>query len=192
MLVVSRSDFSFGHRPACNRAKKLSSKHPAQSLDRKQKVGPCVDPAAVIRRQSAGGNQTVQMKMIFEGLVPGVQHGDDPKGSLKTSLAKLQQRFTDGFKQKTQANLFVGQDQPVKFMGQGKHQMEVPHRQKLRGLFLQPPGFGQRLAFGTVAVTAGVISRALKAARIAAIQMSAQLLVRQTETARITFCWDGR
>ena len=27
----------------------------------------------------------------------------------------------DGFKQKTQANLFVGEDQPVKFMRQGKH-----------------------------------------------------------------------
>jgi hypothetical protein len=44
----------------------------------------------MIQRQSAGGNQTVQMKMILEGLVPGVQYGDDSKGSLKTCLAKLQ------------------------------------------------------------------------------------------------------
>ena len=32
----------------------------------------------------------MQMKMIFERLVPGMKHGDDPKGSLKTGLAKLQ------------------------------------------------------------------------------------------------------
>src|SRR5258708_290463 len=54
--------------------------------------------------------------------------------------------------------------------------MEVSHRQKLRGLFLQPLGFGQGLAFGTVAVTAGVISRALKTASFASIQMPSQLL----------------
>ena len=65
----------------------------------------------------------------------------------------------------------MGQDQPVKLMGQGKNQVKVSHRQKLRGLLLQPPGLGQRLAFGTVAVTAGVVGRALKAAGIAAIQI---------------------
>src|SRR5437762_1009395 len=54
--------------------------------------------------------------------------------------------------------------------------MKVPHRQKLRGLLFQPPSLSQGLALGTVAVTAGVISRALKAARVAAIQMPAQLL----------------
>jgi len=43
----------------------------------------------------------MQMKMIFEGLIPGVQDGDDAKGSSKSPLAKLQQRFTDGFKQKS-------------------------------------------------------------------------------------------
>ena len=42
------------------------------------------------------------MKMILEGLVPGVQHGNDSKGSLKTPLAKLKQRFTNGFKEKTE------------------------------------------------------------------------------------------
>ena len=61
----------------CNRVEKLSPKHPAQSFDWEQKVVSCSDPAALIRGQSTGGNQTVEMKMIFEGLVPGVQHGDD-------------------------------------------------------------------------------------------------------------------
>ena len=70
----------------------------------------------------------------------------------------------------------MSEDQPVKFMRQGKHQMEIPHRQKLRGLLLQPLGFGQRLAFRTVAVTAGVISRVLKAASVALFEMTSQLL----------------
>jgi hypothetical protein len=54
--------------------------------------------------------------------------------------------------------------------------MEISHRQKFRGLLFQPLDFGQRLAFGTVAVAAGVIGRALKAANVASIQMPSQLL----------------
>ncbi len=114
--------------------------------------------------------------MIFERLVPGMKDGDNSKSPAQTAFAKLQQRFTDGFKQKTQDDLFVSENQSVKFMGQSEDQMKVSHRQKLSGLFFQPPSFRQRLALGTVAVTAGVISRALKAARVAAIQVPAQFL----------------
>src|SRR2546428_13332668 len=53
--------------------------------------------------------------------------------------------------------------------------MEISHRQKLRGLPSKPLGLSQRLAFGTVAVTAGVIGRVLKAASVALLEMPAQL-----------------
>jgi hypothetical protein len=68
------------------------------------------------------------MKMIFECLVPSVQYGDDPDGPLKASLAKLQQRFTDGFKEEAEHNFLVGEDQPIQFMGQGEDDMEISHR----------------------------------------------------------------
>ena len=107
------------------------------------------------------------MKMIFERLIPGMKHSGNPQSSAQTSLAKLKERFADGFEQKSQQNLFVGENQTIKFVGQGEDQMEISHRQKLRGLPLQPLGFGQGLAFGAVAVTAGVISRVLKTASVA-------------------------
>ena len=44
----------------------------------------------------------MQMKMIFEGLIPGVQHGDDPYRSTKTRAAELKERFADGFKEQSQ------------------------------------------------------------------------------------------
>jgi len=109
--------------------------------------------------------------MIFESLIPGMQDGDDPDGSLQTGAAKLQQGPTDGFKEQAQENLFVGEDQTVENVRQGKHQMEVSYGQKLRGLLIKPLGLGQRLAFGTVAVTAGVISRVLKAASVALLKV---------------------
>jgi hypothetical protein len=70
-------------------SKKLSSKDPAQSFDGEEKVFARRYPAPLIQGQSAGGNQTVQMKMIFKRLIPRVQHGDDSKGSLKVGLTKL-------------------------------------------------------------------------------------------------------
>ena len=70
----------------------------------------------------------------------------------------------------------MGEDQPVKFVGQSKDQMEIPHRQKLIALFLKPLGFGQRLTFWAVAVTAGVIGRVLKTASVALLEMTSQLL----------------
>ena len=39
---------------------------------------------AVIEGKSAGGDESVQMKMIFERLVPSVQHGDNANCSPKT------------------------------------------------------------------------------------------------------------
>ena len=36
-----------------------------------------------------------------------------------------------------------GEDQTVENVGQGKHQMEITHRQKLSGLFFKPLCFSQ-------------------------------------------------
>src|SRR4029450_7402271 len=92
------------------------------------------------------------MKMIFERLIPGVQNRDDAQRSAQSALAKLQERFTDGFKQQSKENLFVGEDQAVEFMRQSEDQMEVSHRQKLGGLLVKPFGLSQGLRLGAVGV----------------------------------------
>jgi len=43
----------------------------------------------------------MQMKVIFERLIPGMKHSDNPERCAKAPLAKLKQCFTDGFKQKS-------------------------------------------------------------------------------------------
>lgn len=69
----------------------------------------------------------------------------------------------------------MGEDKTVELMGQGKDQVEVAGGQKLRGLFFKPFGLGHCLAFGAVAVKAGVIGRMLKAASVALLEMPSQL-----------------
>ena len=67
--------------------------------------------------------------------------------------------------------------------------MEGSHRQKLRGLFFQPLGFGQGLAFRTVAVTAGVMVGVLKAASVALLEMTFPALgCDRRKRPTITFC----
>jgi len=55
----------------------------------------------VIEGQSAARDQTRQMKMIFERLIPGMKHGDNPKRCAKAPLAKLKECFADCFKEKS-------------------------------------------------------------------------------------------
>ena len=68
----------------------------------------------------------------------------------------------------------MGEDKTVELMGQGKDQVEVADGQKLGLLLKEPSGFGQGLALGAVAVTAGVIGRVLKAASVALLEMTSQ------------------
>ena len=39
---------------------------------------------------------SVKMKMIQQGLIPGVQHGDETELSAKPSTGKINERFANG------------------------------------------------------------------------------------------------
>ena len=71
------------------RVEELSAEDQAQGFNREEKVLTGWDPAVSIKRQSAGGNQTMQMKMIQQGLIPGVQNRSDPQYPAQTTLSKL-------------------------------------------------------------------------------------------------------
>ena len=71
------------------RVEELSVEDQAQGFNRKEKVLTGQDPAVSIKRQSARGNQTVQMKMIQQGLISGMENSSDPQGPTQTTLSKL-------------------------------------------------------------------------------------------------------
>ena len=52
----------------------LTSEHFCQHVHRKEELLLGRDPTRAIRRQSAGGNNTVDMRMMFELLIPTMQH----------------------------------------------------------------------------------------------------------------------
>jgi hypothetical protein len=57
---------------------KLPAEHAAEHLDGQEEVMPPCNPARVIRCQSAGRNDAVDMRVEQQLLIPGVQHAEEP------------------------------------------------------------------------------------------------------------------
>src|SRR5271167_2766839 len=62
---------------AFQRGQELTAKNPAQHFDGKKERVVGVDPMGVIRRESTGGDDTMDMGMKLQLLVPGVQHAEE-------------------------------------------------------------------------------------------------------------------
>jgi hypothetical protein len=56
---------------------KLAAEHSAEDLDREEEMRRRADPAGVIGSQTAGRNDTVNMWMMEELLVPGMEHAEE-------------------------------------------------------------------------------------------------------------------
>jgi hypothetical protein len=65
------------------------------------------DPAFALCAQSAAGDQTVQMKVRFELLIPGMQDSDKAQGPAQFLPPKLDQGFRDGFEKEVKHHGFV-------------------------------------------------------------------------------------
>ena len=74
-LVCSKSVFE--------QVQELSAENDAQGCNRKEKVFAGRTPALLIERQSSGGDRTMEMKMIQESLIPGMQDAVIPKIALR-------------------------------------------------------------------------------------------------------------
>lgn len=84
-------------------------------------------PACVIRRQAAGGYHTVNMGMMLELLIPGVQ--DTEKANLCAEMLGVGRNFDQcvgaAAEQQTINDFFVLQGQRRQLVGQRKHDMSV-------------------------------------------------------------------
>jgi hypothetical protein len=77
-------------------------------------------------------------------------------------------------KQEVEEELFVSEHEGIELMGQGEDQVKGPYGKELSLLLLQPPCFGDGLAFWAVTVEAGVIGGVLKATAVTLLEMTPQ------------------
>ena len=73
----------------------LAAKDFAQHFLGKEVVVSCVDPAGVIGREAAGGNDTMNVRVKFELLAPSVQHTEET--NLCTEVSRVASDFEKGF-----------------------------------------------------------------------------------------------
>jgi hypothetical protein len=91
----------------------LAAKHTSEYLDGEEEVRTGSDPAGVIEGEPTGGDDTVDMGMNLEFLVPGVEHAEEADlGPEMFGVASdLEKSFCAGTKQQTIDQFFVLQGQ---------------------------------------------------------------------------------
>ena len=124
--------------------------------------------------ERATGDETVQMKVIPQGLVPGVKDSQETDLSVQMGSPEVGQRFRDRFKEDVEQDFLVGENERIQFVRERENEVKVTRGQKFGFLALQPLFGGVRSTLGAMAVTARVVAGPLKAAAVTTLQMSAE------------------
>ena len=113
----------------------------------------------MVRSESAGSKHTVNMGMMLQPLVPGMEHAEEADLCAKVLgiASDLKQGLSAGLKQQVINHLLVLQSERSKLVRQREDNMHVGRRQKLPFARLQPALACVALALGTVPVAARVV-----------------------------------
>ena len=104
-----------------------------------------------------------------------MEYGKEYYSTPKLIFSKLNKCLRYALKEDVIDYLLVGTGNHVKIVGKGKYIVEVVHGQELFLSSFYPAKLGKTLAFGAVAVTAGVIGRMLISAEVAHLHMPSQI-----------------
>ena len=137
----------------------LSTEELGQSLDGDEEAVLGGDPFPFRGIESASCDHDVQMGVELQLLIPGVKHGGEAHMSGQPGIAsgQLEQSAGSRAKQGVVQELLVAQDEGVELVWEGGHRMEVVDGQQPEHAAMEPSDLLEALAFGTVAIAAGVI-----------------------------------
>ncbi len=155
---------------------KLAAEDTAEHFDGKEEGAARGDPAGVVRSETAGGQHAVDMGMMLQSLVPGMEHAEETDlGSEVAWIASdLQQSCSAGVKQQVVDQPFILQCQRSQFPRQGEDDVHVAGGQQLPFPRLEPAQARVALTLGAVPVSARVVRDGRMSAVRALIAMSTQ------------------
>jgi len=119
----------------------------------------------------------VQVDVIEELLVPGVENGGEADSSSEPTLgigAELVKGVGNRLEEDIEDDLLVAQSDGVELVGKGEDGVMILHGEKFGAPRFEPLGLRQRLTLWAMAVAAGVIGVALEAAVIAPVDMPSE------------------
>jgi len=137
----------------------LAPKDPSQNGDGKKEAATGGKPALVVGRESAGGDHTMDMRMMLELLVPGVEDTEEANlGAHMPGMARdFEQGLGAGTEQQIVENLLVLQSQGCQKMRKGEDHVHVAGGQEFLPTRLQPAVAGRGLTLGRVPISAAVV-----------------------------------
>src|SRR6266568_1235297 len=154
----------------------LAAENAAENFDGQQETGACRDPAGMVGRQSAAGHDTVDVRMRFEGLSPGMQNGEEAGSGTEMSwiCGHLEQRGCAGFKQKREQSPLVLPDQRHEGVRHAKDEVVIAYGQQFLLPLVEPLLASVDLALGTVPVATRVVRDGLVSTLRALIAMATE------------------
>src|SRR5271170_907731 len=155
---------------------KLAAEDTTEHLGGKEEGAARGDPAGMIRSETAGGNHAVDMGMMLQSLVPGMEHAEETDlGSQVAGIASdLQQGCSTGVEQQVVDQPFILQCEGSQFPRQGEDDVHVAGGQQLPFPRLEPAQTGVTLTLRAVPVSARVVGDGSMSAVRALITMSTQ------------------
>jgi len=137
----------------------LAAEDAAEHLDGKEERPARSDPACVVRSEAAGGDHAVDMWMVLEALVPGVEHAEEADlcAEVPWVTSNLLQRRGAGVEEKAVDHSLVLKCQRSQFTRQREHGVDVARRQQLWFALLKPAQASVALASRAMPVAARVI-----------------------------------
>jgi hypothetical protein len=137
----------------------LTAKHTPEHLNGEKEARTRSNPAGVIERESASGNNAVDMRMKLELLVPGVKHSEEADLSSEMSgvASDFEKSFCAGTKQQTIDHFFILQSQRSQLRRQSEDDMNVRHGQQFAAPCLDPAFASARLTLWAMAIATTVV-----------------------------------
>lgn len=156
ITIEAKFPFGAGVLQGCH---ELAAKNSAQHFDGKKERVAGVDPVGVIQRESTGGDHAMDMGMMLEPLIPGVQHAEETDLGAQVSgvASHFEQSCSAGAEQQVVDDLLVLQGEWCQFPRQSENDVHVGGGQQLALTCLQPAVAGIALAFWTMTIATRVV-----------------------------------
>ena len=156
--------------------KELATEDASEDLDRQEERTTRRDPAGAIRCKPSGSDDAVDVRMMLQALVPGVEHAEeaDLRAQMPRIACDLQQRRGTGPEQEAVDHLLVLQRKRIQFTRHREDRMDVAGRQQLALTLLEPADAGVALALRAVPVAARVVGDGRVSAAGALVAMATE------------------
>lgn len=145
-----------------------------QDADVEEEVRPAAAPLEAVGAEPSAGDDAVHVRVIEQGLGPGVEDGEEADPGLQPALRDLEQGLRSGLEQRAVRDLAGGEEQPVQLLRKREHDVEVRDRQEVGGPLLDPVGLPQPMALRAVPVLTGVVDGERPVAPGASVEVASQ------------------